>query len=146
MANKDLKAGSKEFTYTFELSPKTFGFIHASAPVYGLVGQNTNFGVTLVGWERDAKKLPGIDVTMNILDDAGKPTLTKPLAINVPKDIPEEEVKKRSPADPPAGLLQPAGPFHRGNQRRRPGEQEIRQAKVLHERPGAQPCGEVAVE
>src|SRR5262249_7094196 len=86
--NKD----TKEISYNFELLPKAFGFIQPEAPAYGMVGDaNFLFKVIIVGWQVDAKKMPNIDITVRVLDEAGKPTLIKPfISVNVPKDMPEE--------------------------------------------------------
>jgi hypothetical protein len=77
---------SKTLTRTFEVAEKSYGIVHvrtsydplgrSPAPGLGVVGQGLflNFGVA--GFERDKKtKQPRIELTMEVLDADGKPTL-----------------------------------------------------------------------
>jgi hypothetical protein len=72
-----------------EVLPPDFGFIHVLAPAIGLVGQDYVAELSLVGWQRDAKKFPKLTLTTRIIDDAtGKPTNNVPNISNIPADLP----------------------------------------------------------
>jgi hypothetical protein len=61
------------------------------APPAGVVGQNLFLHSFLIGFGRGADKKPSASVELRILDDAKRPTLAKPLAAVVPKDIGDGE-------------------------------------------------------
>ena len=85
---KNSKAKST-LTQEFEVLPSDFGFIHVMAQATGLVGQDYVAELSLVGWQRDAKKAPKISLTTRIIDDAtGKPTNNVPNVSNIPADLP----------------------------------------------------------
>ncbi|MCC6419961.1 MAG: hypothetical protein IT429_17130 [Gemmataceae bacterium] len=87
----------KSISYSFEILPADFGMIHLSSPAVAVPLQEYTTHVALVGWAKDAKKLPNIEVRLRILDATGKPTLPKPFVTNIPKDLPEEvDLKDRS--------------------------------------------------
>jgi len=89
---------SKELVRTFEVVPKALGLIGVvtsydveggmPAPPIGTVGQNLYIHSALIGFGRGADKAPNAFVELRILDDARRPTLAKPLAAIVPKDLP----------------------------------------------------------
>ena len=60
---------------------------------------------------RDAKKMQNVDVTIRILDDKGKPTLTKAMSVNIPKDLPEELANKDTAPLPIPLFLTRVGDF-----------------------------------
>jgi hypothetical protein len=79
---------SKQLTQEFELGKKEFGIIHVQAPAIGLKGQDYPIQYGLVDWAKDTKTgLPKITVSVRVLDENNKPTLTKPVVNEIPKDI-----------------------------------------------------------
>jgi hypothetical protein len=92
-------------THEVDVQPTDFGFIHVQAPAIGQVGQDYVCDLSLVGWQRDAKKMPKITLSTRIIDDAtGKPTTTAPNISKIPEDLPkdidwpaQELVRMRSP-------------------------------------------------
>ncbi len=82
---------STSFDYAFEILPQEFGFVHPYLPAYWYLNGGEYAGqIAVVGMGRDAKKMANVDILVKILDEQGKPTLTKPWSLNVPRDIPEE--------------------------------------------------------
>jgi hypothetical protein len=78
-------------THEIEVLPIDFGFIHVQAPATGFVGQDYAAEFAVVGWQRDAKKVPKLTLTTRIVDDAtGKPTTTVPNISHIPGDLPAE--------------------------------------------------------
>ncbi len=91
-------------TRKFEVLPLSFGIVRLTtsydpdgnvpAPMVGSVGQLLTINFVVVGFERDKSKKPQPDfqVEMRILDESGKPTLTKPISDKVPnaslKEVP----------------------------------------------------------
>jgi hypothetical protein len=92
-------------TQELEVLPSEFGFIHVQAPAIGQVGQDYVCEFSLVGWQRDSKKIPKITLATRIIDDAtGKPATTLPNISKIPEDLPKdidwpklEMVRMRSP-------------------------------------------------
>ncbi len=91
---------TQELTRKFQVAPRDFALVRLqtsigevpAAPV-GVAGQELLINFTLVGFERDkAGKQPNVGVEMRILDEAGKPTVAKPLAGEVKDKVPEKEV------------------------------------------------------
>jgi hypothetical protein len=86
---------SKSFVYKFEILEKDFGLIHAVSPSVGVVNQDFQAQCALVGFGRDAKKMPNVSVRLIIRDEKGNPTLPKAFISNIPKDLPDDvDVKK----------------------------------------------------
>ncbi len=84
-------------SYVFELLPPDFGLIHAHSAAIAVPRQDFESHCVLVGWAKDGKKMPNVDVTLRILDEKGKPTLAKPFVTNIPKNLPEEvDVKDKN--------------------------------------------------
>jgi hypothetical protein len=81
---------SKTLERKFEVAPGEFGLVgvYASAddrgsnpaPTTGVVGQTIFIFYSAVGFKRDEKKNPNMQFEMTPLDDAGKPTLGKPIS------------------------------------------------------------------
>lgn len=78
---------SKQLMQELEVIPADFGIIHVLAPSIGFVGQDYVAEFSLVGWARDAKKVPKMTITSRVFDDAGKPTLAEPNVSNIPADF-----------------------------------------------------------
>jgi hypothetical protein len=79
---------SKSLTHKFEVLPLAFGLVGLTTsydadnrlpcPMLGVPGQGMHVHWGAVGFERDkAKKQPKLAFEVRVLDDAGKPTLTK---------------------------------------------------------------------
>jgi hypothetical protein len=91
---------SQAVTRDFEILPKTFGLVRLTttsdpeaaipAPFMG-EGQTLWISFGAVGFDRDSKGQPNLTTTLRVLDDAGRPTIAKPLAgevkDNIPKDV-----------------------------------------------------------
>ena len=72
--NDKVASAGKAFKYDFEVLPEAVGFIQVSAPAVGFTGQFHAPQFLLVNLTLDAKtKLPDAVVTINILNDKGKP-------------------------------------------------------------------------
>jgi hypothetical protein len=90
---------SKLLEKTFDVVRKELGLIGLvmsyddkaamPAPPSGVVGQNLFLHCFLVGFGRGADKKPSASVELRVYDDAKRPTLAKPLAATVPKEIAE---------------------------------------------------------
>jgi hypothetical protein len=92
---------SAEYKSTVEVAPKDFGLVRlkttsdqegqlpVAVPGAG-EGLWLTFGV--VGFGRADGKQPDLTFEMRILDEAGKPTRTKPFTIQVNKDVPPDAV------------------------------------------------------
>ena len=106
--------GSKQsasFTYNFEIVPTELGFIHVSLPAYGFINNDYAGQVVVVGMARDSKKLQNVDVNVRIFDEQNKPTITKPISTNIPKNLPEELAGKDYGVVPITFLLTRVGEF-----------------------------------
>jgi hypothetical protein len=89
-----LSKQTKEITYPFEVLPETFGFVRLFAPVAGLTGQQYVANFAVGGMGRDAKKKPKVNISMRVLDEAGKPVHSQPVTMDIPKDLPDELASK----------------------------------------------------
>ncbi len=88
---------SQSVTQQYQVMPKGFGLIrlYASqdpdgrfpAPFSG-VGETLWVNLAAVGFGRDAGGQPNFNVTLQVLDESGKPTLAKPFNGEVTKDVP----------------------------------------------------------
>jgi len=83
-------------TQNFVVLPKAFGLvrIHGTGDAEGLVpaglqgpGQSLFVNFAVVGFARDAQKQPNLLLEMHVLDDKGKPTVSKPFSGIVNKDV-----------------------------------------------------------
>lgn len=91
---------SQMFTRKFQVGPKSFGIValqilngQMQSPALGVVGQELFLNFAVIGFERDkAKKQASILLEMNILDQAKKPTLDKPIVGNFGETVPENVV------------------------------------------------------
>jgi hypothetical protein len=95
---------STTLTREFELLPKDFGLVGLSlsydpegrwaAPPRGVTGQSLFVNLMATGFERDKnkKQQPDVSLEMRVLDENGKPTLSKPLAGDISRDVPMEVV------------------------------------------------------
>lgn len=90
---------TKTLASKFEVLPKGFGLVGVTtmyderipAPSIVVIGQPLILSFGIVGFERDAKtKEPNIQVKLNVLDEAGKPTMEKPATDVFGKDITEK--------------------------------------------------------
>lgn len=91
---------TQSLTRKIEVLPRAFGLVRPQltnggsfVPPLGVPGQEYLIHFAAIGFERDkAKKQPNVSVEMTILDEAGKPTLSKPftgeVTDNVPADAP----------------------------------------------------------
>src|SRR5262249_27932682 len=89
---------SASLSRKFQVVPKDFGIVrlttttdaegNAPAAVFG-VGQALYVNCSPVSFERDkVKGQPDVTVELSILDDKGKPVLTRPFIGQVNKDVP----------------------------------------------------------
>jgi hypothetical protein len=78
---------TKAITYPFELVKEDFGFVGIIAPGVILPGQDSGIAVHLVNMGLDKKNEPNVEITLNILDEAGKAVIP-PLYNSFPKDLP----------------------------------------------------------
>jgi hypothetical protein len=71
----------------------TFADAEGKAPIppVGVVGSTLYLDFAAVNFMRDAMKKPDVQVQLRVLDDQGKPTLTKPQAGRIRDDIAEDE-------------------------------------------------------
>jgi hypothetical protein len=83
---------TKEISYPLEVLPADFGVIRVFSPAAGWTGTNNMVTFAVIGWNRDSKNKPNIEVHMRVLDDAGKPT--KSSTFLIPKDLPDEVASK----------------------------------------------------
>jgi hypothetical protein len=92
LANKK----SKSLTEKFTVLPKAFGIVgltvtgdqEGNTPT-GLmsVGQNVWLHAAVVGFQRDEKGQPNVDLEVRILDEKGKLTTAKPFTGNINKEV-----------------------------------------------------------
>ena len=90
---------SKELVQKFTVMSPAFGIVRLTtsldekdqlpAPMIGVPGQLVYVNFATVGFGRNAKKQPSMSLTMTVLDEKGKPTLTKPATGEV-DDVPEK--------------------------------------------------------
>jgi hypothetical protein len=78
------------FNYDFDVLPADFGFIQPYAPSYGILNYDYSAHALIGGMAKDAKKMINVDINVRVYDEMGKQTLTKPLSVNYPRDLPEE--------------------------------------------------------
>lgn len=92
---------SQTLTRTFEVAAKGFGIVRpqftnpGTAPIpvppLGVAGQEYVLNFAAIGFSRDAmKKQPNLSVEMRVLDDKGKPTVSKPFTGEVSQDVPAD--------------------------------------------------------
>ncbi|HYT91441.1 MAG TPA: hypothetical protein VEL76_22195 [Gemmataceae bacterium] len=81
-------AESKSFTYDFQAVPPGFGLIHVNAPSVATTTKEYTGTCSLVGMALDSKKMINVEIRTRILDEKGKPTLTKPFVLNFPEMLP----------------------------------------------------------
>jgi hypothetical protein len=90
---------SKTLERKVRVLPADFGVIHvhttqdregkvAVAPV-GSLGEPMYINFAVVGFQRDANKQPGIDLTMRVLDEKGNPSGAQPMAGKTDREVPE---------------------------------------------------------
>jgi hypothetical protein len=77
-------------TKEFQVVRKTFGFVQFQAPAVSFVGTPLPISVRVEGFGRDAKRAPNFSVKMTIFDEKAEHSLSKPVTINIPKDLAEE--------------------------------------------------------
>lgn len=99
----DLTAkSSKELVQKFTVLPLAFGVVRLTtsldekdqlpAPMIGVPGQLFYINFVTVGFGRNAKKQPNMNLTMTVLDEKGKPTLGKPFLGEVDQTDPKVPV------------------------------------------------------
>jgi hypothetical protein len=84
-------------TRSYQVLPRAFGLARLStsfdpegnipAPFVG-EGQSVWVNFAAVGFDRDRKGQPNLAVSLNVLDEDGKPTVAKPASGTVNKDVP----------------------------------------------------------
>jgi len=85
--NNAKNKGSYEFPV--EVIAPEFGIVAVLAPAFGIPGQPYKANFHFVNIGLDSKKKPKVDVSINVLDDAGKPV--GPAAkISYPRDLPAD--------------------------------------------------------
>jgi hypothetical protein len=93
---------AKTLERKFEVAPRDFGIaaVFASvdergtipAPTTGIVGQSVFIQFGVVTFARDpAKKQPDVQVEMAVIDEAGKPTLAKPVTFTLNGGVDEKD-------------------------------------------------------
>jgi hypothetical protein len=92
---------TKVLTKTFDVVKKEFGLIglmttfdmkgEIPAPPVGVVGQILYVHCAVTGFGRGADRKPNAAVELRLYDEAKRPTVAKPQAVTVPKEIPEGE-------------------------------------------------------
>ncbi len=98
VATKTAKTLDRKFT----VAPKDFGIVavytsvdergQIPSPTTGVVGQSVFVQFGIVGFARDAtKKQPIVLIEMQPLDDAGKPTVSKPSVFNLDAGVDEKD-------------------------------------------------------
>jgi hypothetical protein len=86
-----------EYSYPFELLPRSFGTIRVMAPAFGVPGGEYAVQFALLELPLDAKGNPNVDVTMKILEEGSKTELSKPAVLNFPKHLPDDtNLKERN--------------------------------------------------
>jgi hypothetical protein len=69
--NNAKKTGT--FEYAVEVTAPEFGIVAVLAPAFGIPGQPYKADFHFVNIGLDAKKKPNVEITINVLDDSGKP-------------------------------------------------------------------------
>ncbi len=93
---------AKTLEQKFEVAPRDFGIaaVFASidergtipAPTTGIVGQSVFIQFGVVSFARHPeKKQPDVLVEMNVIDEAGKPTMAKPVTFNLSGGVDEKD-------------------------------------------------------
>jgi hypothetical protein len=90
---------TKTLQRSFDVAKKEFGLIgimttydakgEIPAPPSGVVGQILYIHGAVTAFGRGADKKPNASVELRILDESKRPTIAKPQAVMVPKDIPD---------------------------------------------------------
>lgn len=73
----------KEVFHEFEVLPAGFGLIQPNTPAVWFAGLDYTVSFSLVGMKRNKDKLPDVNMTLSVLDEAGKSVLAKPWEFNV---------------------------------------------------------------
>jgi hypothetical protein len=93
----------KTLAKKFEVAEKGFGIVSAytsadpegriPAPTTGILGESVFVQFVVIGFQRDpkTKNQPNVQVEMQPLDDAGRPTMTKPGALTVDAGVDEKD-------------------------------------------------------
>jgi hypothetical protein len=89
------KGAEKVLKHTFEVVPVKLGFVllkltagnNDPVPNIGVPGQRVFVHHSLVGFELGKDKRPFVTFEMQVLDDAGKPTLAKPFKGDIKEDV-----------------------------------------------------------
>jgi hypothetical protein len=95
----DVAAGAtQELTRSYEVLPKGFGIVRVTtssdpegrvpASAFG-VGQSLWINFAAVGSKRDEKGQPNLAVALRVLDDQGRPTLSRPFVGEINDKVPE---------------------------------------------------------
>jgi hypothetical protein len=83
-----------------EVLPKAFGLVHLTTTADGAgqvpagvlgVGQSLYVNGHVVGFQRAAGGQPAVAFELRVLDEAGKPTMTKPLTGRIDKGVPPKD-------------------------------------------------------
>jgi hypothetical protein len=95
--DRQVKGSEKVLSRTFEVVPVKFGFVQVRftnrgadpVPNIAVPGQQVYLHCTLVGFKLGKDNLPHISFELNIVDDQGKPTVTKPFKGDIRTDVKE---------------------------------------------------------
>jgi hypothetical protein len=116
--NAKPKPVTRELVRTFQVVPVELGFVRVGlsynadlpAPAVAVAGQTLWLNFFLVGFTLDKKKRPDLAIEMTVLDEAKKPTVSKPRRGEI-KKLADESVYQLLPFDPIALQLNKPGKY-----------------------------------
>jgi hypothetical protein len=74
---------TKEVDYKFKILDPRFGLVQPLIPAVGFVGQGIQISFAVVGMKRDAKKLPDVEITTQLLNKDKEPLVKDALTLNI---------------------------------------------------------------
>lgn len=103
---------SKQLSTAFEVVPLKFGLVRLMlsypngdpAPPLGVAGQSYLLNFTLINWELNKMANPDLLAEIQVLDEAGKPTLNQPIQGKLQNVTEEAKKLKVSPMQFPINL------------------------------------------
>jgi hypothetical protein len=86
------KVGRKKAQWKrdFTIRNKGFGFSRVSVLSVGFAGQPARVLFFVQGFEKNARNMPSVKVTIHITDRSGKETLRDPITLSIPRDLGKE--------------------------------------------------------
>lgn len=78
----ELAKTSKDFSYDFEIVAEDFGFVQIFTPAVTFSGQDFTINFALAGMDRNKDQLPEVEITMQMLDSAGRKLWPKAVTFN----------------------------------------------------------------